>query len=400
MGVLADDNHQVDEDGLQAASASSGHGHHPNVGDRTVDFWSGHATVDNVTYTFDIVGDDPALGRSSTIVVDIVPVNVTVAGKTFKGADIVDQVLGSPVFANNAYSSTAAASTAAMGRGPGGALSAGNDGVQMLDAAMRSQFNKVGTGYHVLLSPSVHKPVEITVPSSVATTLTSRGGVTVADVDEQWFQQQVEGLAASLHYLEPHRLAMFLTYNVMLFHDHIPTHCCVFGTHGVTNTTAEGNGSEGRQALQTFVWSSWITAGFFSPTRAWAIRDINGLSHELSEWAANPFLTNETPTWRLAPGAPCEDELESGDAVTGFGFSVGSNTFEDPADPTRTAANPLGWSDGTFHAQDQVFVPWFFRASPNLVSQPTQTPSPDVGRYTFLGNLDPIPVLHMASTGC
>jgi hypothetical protein len=399
-GVLADDPHQVDEDGLQASSHSSGDAHHPNVGARTVDFWSGEATVDNVTYTYSMVGADPATGKSSTIVVDIVPVNVTVAARTFSGSDIVDQVIGSPVFADNNYSATAAASTASMGRGNGGALSAGNDGVQLLDAMMRSQFNKVGTGYHLFLSPQVHKPVAMTVPSSFATTLTSRGGVTVADVDEEWFQQQVESMTATLHYLEPHRLVMFLTYDVMLYKDHVRTHCCVVGTHGVTNTTAEGNGSDGRQSLQTYLWSSWITAGFFSPARQWVIRDINGLSHELSEWAANPFLTNTTPTWRLAPTSPCEDALEVGDPVTGIGFSVGSNTFSDPADPTRTASNPLGWSDGTFHAQDQMFVPWFFRASPNLISQPTQAPSSNVGRYTFLGDLSPLPFFQQPATGC
>jgi hypothetical protein len=395
LSALADDNHQVDEDGLQAWSDSSGHGHHPNPGDRTIDFWSGQTTVGDTTYTYDIVGADPASGQASTIIVDVVPLNLTIAGRTFRGTDIVDQVLGSPVFAINDYSSTVAASTAMMGRGPGGPLSAENDGVQLLDATMRSQFNQVGTGYHLLLSPQVHKPVAITVPpSSHPTTLTSRGGVTVGDVDEDWFQDQVMSLTTSLHYLEPHRLAMFLTYDVMLYKDHVPTHCCVVGTHGFADTTAEGNGSEGRRALQTFIWSSWITAGFFSPTRQWAIRDINGLSHELSEWAANPFatdppdpsLTNRTPGWRLAAAAPCEDLLEAGDPVAGVGFSVGSNTFSDPADPTRTAANPLGWADGTFHGQDTVFLPWFFRASPNTVSQPSQGSTN--GRYTFLGNLN------------
>ena len=50
----------------------------------------------------------------------------------------------------------------------GAALSSGNTSNQIEDATMRSQFNKQGTGYHVLLSPVVHDPVTIVCPAAAA----------------------------------------------------------------------------------------------------------------------------------------------------------------------------------------------------------------------------------------
>jgi hypothetical protein len=39
---------------------------------------------------------------------------------------------------------------------PGGILSPGNTSNQLEDATMRSQFNELGSGYHVILKPVVH----------------------------------------------------------------------------------------------------------------------------------------------------------------------------------------------------------------------------------------------------
>src|SRR5207253_9104676 len=146
--------------------------------------------------TYSIVGAHPATASAASIYVDIVPVNVTVADRSFNGSDVVPTLLASPLFQNGDYSSTSAASTAAGGRGAGGVLSAGNADVQLVDATMRSQFNKVGTGFHLYLSPTVRRPVTIQVPAEFGVTMTSRGGVTFADIDETWFQAQVEGLTA------------------------------------------------------------------------------------------------------------------------------------------------------------------------------------------------------------
>ena len=38
-------------------------------------------------------------------------------------------------------------------------------------------------------------------------------------------------------------------------------------------------------------------------------------------------------------------------------------------------------------------LPWFMREAPNMVSEPTQSPSENVGRYTFMGDLNASPGL-------
>lgn len=399
-GALADSPNQVDESQLDASSVTSGDPHHPNVGARTVDFWSGSSTANGQTFNYDIVGADPATGSASTVVVDVVLVDVKVGGVTFHASDVLDPVLASPIFQTADYSTTSMASSGTMRVGAGGDLSSGNVGVQLTDAVMRSQFNQTGTDYHLNLVPSsVHKPVLIDVPASAGVTMTSRNGhVTVAWVDQTWFLTRIEDLTASLHWLEPHRLAMFLTNDVLLTTGGAARHCCVFGDHGVTDVTAEGNGSDGRQALQTYVWSSWLTPGFFNPALPWSVKDISGLSHEVVEWANNPFLTNLTNRW-MAPGYACNAMFETGDPSVGIGFSVGANTFIDPADPSASEAHPVGFGDGTYHVQDVVFLPWFIGLSPNTMSQPIQGSS-DQGRYTFLGNLNRFGRLLHPATAC
>jgi hypothetical protein len=398
LGVLADQPN--DDSDIQGASQKFGEGHGPHVGARTIPFWTGSTAVNGVTYTYTMVGADPAGETSADVVVDIVPVDVTVGGRTFRGSDVVAPVLASPLFQTADYTSTSAASNGGAARGAGGPLSTGNVDVQLLDATMRSQFGKAGTGYHLYLSAAaVHKPVVLDVPATVGTTRTSGLGVTYATVDSDWMEARVEELSADLHYLEPHRLALFLTNDVVLYVDHMPRHCCVFGAHGVTETTAEGNGSDGRQSLQTFVWSSWMTPGFFKP---WTQQDINGLSHELTEWAADPFMNNEVPVWKsaIAPQYGCSNLLETGDPVVGIGFSIGSNTFVDPADPSYSPTRPRGFGDGSYHPADEAFLPWFFRSAPNTVSEPTQTASGNTGRYTFMGDLNPVWIFHQPATGC
>lgn len=401
-GVLAgngNDPQNVDDSNFNPASQKFGHAHEPQVGDRTVDFWSGQATVNGQSYGYDMVGGDPSTGGTDTVGVDIVLIDLQVRGMWFRGSDALDPVLGSPLFQNGDYTSANAASTPGRGMGAGGSLSDGNTNAQLLDATMRAQFNAVGTGYHLYLDPSaVHKAVSITVPDSAGLAVMNGRHVVFAIVDPGWMQSTVEGLAASLHWLEPHRLALFLTNDVVLGTS--PTACCLFGAHGVTDVTAEGSGSNGRQAVQTYVWSSWLTAGLFNPMTAWAMQDIYGLSHEVVEWASDPFLTNFVPNWksRNAPQYGCSNLLETADPVAGWGFAVGSNTVIDAADPSYSAARPHGYGDGSYHASEQMLLPWFFGMSPNTVSQPSQGGSS--GRYSFMGDLNPFPWFHQPAAGC
>ena len=371
---------------------------------KTVAHWFGTADNpnDGVTYGFNMVGADPSLEKSTTITVDITPVNVVIAGQAFNASDVVQPTLDSPLFTANDYATTPLVTNSTDGKTnngftTGGALSSGNAGVQLEDATMRSQFNKQGTGYHVLLKPVVHPPVTIVVPSGKGTFLQTGRGVVAGDVSYTWWGSRIQNMDNTLGYVDPTHLPLYLTNNVMLYTGSNPANCCVIGFHGAGEVVGHGTGSgngNGNQAVQTFAWGSYVTPGFFNPVTAWALQDIHALSHEISEWADDPFVNNKVQPW-LTPTAPqygCTGVMETGDPVVGIGFAKGTNTFEQGPTPNGTQV-----ADGYYHPEDEVFMPWFMRLNPSP-AQAVQ--SGTGGRYTLMGSLNPYSGFKMPATGC
>jgi hypothetical protein len=393
----------VPDSAIHASTITVG-GAKPLPTTRTVAHWFGTAlNPDNgVTYGFNMVGADPSREQSTTITADIVPVNVVVSGQTFSGSDVVTPTLDSPVFASNDYTSTPFVTNSSDGKTnngfvTGGALSSGNTNNQLEDATMRSQFDKQGTSYHVLLSPVVHGPVTIVVPSGKGTLLQTGRGVVAGDVNVTWWAAQIQNLNNTLGYNDPTHLPVYLTNNVMLFSGTNPANCCVIGFHGASEVVGKGTGSghgHGNQPVQTFAWASYVTPGFFNPVTAWALQDIHPLSHEIAEWGDDPFVNNTVEPW-LTPTAPqygCTNVMETGDPVVGIGFAKGSNTFEQGPAPNGTQV-----ADGYYHPEDEVFMPWFMRLNPST-SQAVQVGTG--GRYTLMGSLNPYLGFKMPATGC
>jgi len=399
----------IDDSQLNALSTTFG-GANPQPTTRTVQHWFGQ-TLDpdnGITYGYNMVGADPntctGAGCSATITADITPLNVVVDGITFSGAAVLSATLASPVFALNNYGSTPFAT--AIGafpqspnriRGPGGVLSQNDAGVplQLQDAIMRAQFNKAGSSssFHLKLNPVTHDAITIVVPQGKAVLALSGRGVVFADINIQWWATRIQNLTNSLGYVDPTHLPIFLTNNVVNFIGTNPGNCCVIGFHGagpVPSHTSNGpmNGN-GNQPVQTWAWASWTSPGFFARANggtAWALQDIHALSHEISEWADDPFINNFVQPWSIpvVPGAPCSNVLETGDPVVAIGFAKGTNTFEQGPNPDGSQS-----ADGFYHPEDEVHLPWFVRLAPNLVSEPTQTATTNIGRYTFMGTLNP-----------
>jgi hypothetical protein len=393
----------VPDSAIHASTVTVG-GANPLSTSRTVPHWFGTAVnpSNGITYGFNMVGADPALETSTTITADIVPLNVVISGQTFSGSDVVQPTLESPVFTSNDYSSTPFVTNSLDGKTnhsftTGGALSSGNTSTQLEDATMRSQFNKQGTNYHVLLSPAVHDPITIVVPSGRGTLIQSTRGVVAGDVNITWWSAVIQNLDNSLGFNDPTHLPVYLTNNVLLYSGTNPANCCVIGFHGASEVVGKGTGSghgNGNQPVQTFAWASYVTPGFFNPVRDWALQDIHALSHEISEWADDPFVNNTVEPW-LTPTAPqygCTSVMETGDPVVAIGFAKGTNTFEQGPTPNGTQV-----ADGYYHPEDEVFMPWFMRLSPST-SQQVQVGTG--GRYTLMGSLNPYAGFKMPATGC
>lgn len=399
----------ISDSQLSASSATIG-GAQLLPTDRTIPHWWGSTLDPNngVTYGYNMVGADPnncsGSACSTTIEADITPVIVNVGGLTFSGNDVLQATLDSPQFATNDYGSTPFATAGApnLPRGPGGTLSQTQAGqqLQLEDATMRSQFNKGGSSnYHVILHPNVMPAVTINVPQNQGTLLQSGRGVVFADINISWWASQIQQLETSA---DPTHLPIYLTDNVLLHIGPDIFNCCVIGFHGTKATgNRKGNGgSNGNTKMQTFAWATYLSPGIYARPNGgtdWALQDIHPLSHEISEWADDPFVNNTVEPW-LTPTAPqygCTGILETGDPVVAIGFAQGTNTFRQGPNPNGTQS-----ADGYYHPEDEVFLPWFMRTAPNNVSEPTQTASTNVGRYTLMGDLNPFPGFRQPATGC
>ncbi len=382
---------------------------------RTVAHWFGQTRnpSNGVTYGYNMVGADPShcsgSGCSVTIEADITPLVVNIAGLTFSGNAVLAATLASPQFATNNYGSTPAATAAgsfpsapALIRGAGGALSQGDAGnlLQLEDATMRAQFNQTGgSGYHLRLHPNVLPAVTINVPNNQGVLLQSGRGVVFADISLNWWAAQIQNLETTA---DPTHLPIYLTNNVLLHIGSNVFNCCVIGFHG-TRATGLGVGnanSNGNAVVQTFAWASWVQPGLYSRPNGgtdWALQDIHALSHEIAEWGDDPFVNNTVQPW-LTPTAPqygCTGVLETGDPVVAIGFAMGTNTFEQGPNPNGSQS-----ADGFYHPEDEAFLPWFMRTAPNTISEPTQTASANIGRYTLLGSLNPFAGFRQPATGC
>ncbi len=404
----------IDDATLKAMTSTIG-GASPLPTTRTVQHWFGQ-TFDphnGVTYGYNMVGADPnncsGASCSTTVEADITPVIVNIDGLTFSGNDVLTATLASPQFATNDYGSTPFATAAgafpkapALIRGPGGALSQNDAGnaLQLEDATMRAQFNKTGpSNYHLILHPNVLPTVTINVPNNQGVLLQSGRGVIFADINISWWAAQIQNLETTA---DPTHLPIYLTNNVLLHIGKNVFNCCVIGFHGTRAAGLGGgsNNSNGNAKVQTFAWASWVQPGIYSRPNGgtdWALQDIHALSHEIAEWADDPFVNNTVEPW-LTPTAPqygCTGILETGDPVVAIGFAMGTNTFEQGPNPNGTQS-----ADGYYHPEDETFLPWFMRTAPNNVSEPTQSPSANGGRYTLMGSLNPFQGFRQPATGC
>jgi hypothetical protein len=397
---------------MDALSTTVGGGANVLPTTRTVPHWWGSSTnpQNGVTYGYNMVGANPnscsGTGCATTIQADITPLIVHFDGMTYDGTTVVGPTLASPVFATNDYGSTPFATKAgafpqqpSLIKGDGGTLSQGDAGVplQLEDATMRAQFDKVGagSGYHVMLQPHVLPAVTLDVPANQGALRESPQGVIFPVINISWWSSHINNLEQSA---DPTHLPIYLSNDVLLVE---PGGCCVIGYHGTGASGARKGGakSNGNAVVQTFAWASWIRPGTYPRSTTlpadWAIQDIHALSHEISEWADDPFVNNWVEPW-LTPTAPqygCTNILETGDPVVGIGFAKGHNAFEQGPLP-----NGQTMADGYYHPEDEVFLPWFMRLAPNTVSEPTQ--SGNGGRYTLMGDLNPFPGFRAPATSC
>jgi hypothetical protein len=335
------------------------------------------------TYGANVVGADPrqpGVG-TTTIPTEIVALNFTFepTGQSFNASDVVDATVNSPIFQPTDWTAFS-----------------NNPHEQYLDAVIRSEFNQVGPSpYHLILAQPKIISVHIDVPAPQGSIRISRTGHPYGCVDGRFTLNTMWNLIGSLH-IDPTSLPIFLSNEVypscrrpiIAFHGFGPPPITALDNPDITSVEGQG-----QQSVQTWVWSQYLQPWQYGP-REPGTKDVNVLGHELSEWANDPFVSNTVQPYAFPYPAstiygPCGNYLESGDPLVLTSDSIPGNTY------FQTGIN-APYADGSFHIQDEAFIPWFARESPNVTSEPEA--SSGHGRYSFFGDLNTDPAWHQPAT--
>jgi hypothetical protein len=300
-----------------------------------IPMWSGSFTYQSTTYTFVMIGTDPALGSATTNVPTVIiplrfsfPKNISLSATSNVCNDsqtAVQRTQNSPILQSMTFS-------------PGGT----NVGTtQYIDAFQRANFwgsvSGTSPNYHVLLNSVTVTPLQTISVSKRFGTTVAGPCARIGEVDINFFDAQAQSLLTSLG-IPATSFPIFLDYNTFLTSSR---QCCILGYHSATSSN------------QTYSFAAYSDPGIFSVP----IQDIHALSHEVGEWMDDPFGNNIVPTWgNVGQVSGCQNNLEDGDPVTGIAFTAALNGF-------------------TYHPEDLVFLPWFARQSPSTSVN---------GWYTFL----------------
>ncbi|HZP24962.1 MAG TPA: hypothetical protein VFB04_16070 [Terriglobales bacterium] len=286
----------------------------------TLQEWNGSFTHNGTNFPFVMVGADPSTNQGALITTWIIPVKLILsdgsvwdplAGGAFSP---LGRTILSPIFdSTTTYTQ--------------GGVNVGT--TQYIDAFQRANFWSIvqnNPNSHLLLGgPTSHITVlpelVLNVPSGSGHQC-SEFGITVACVDINYFDVQINNYIAQNNIINPTGFPIFETANTYLTEGG----CCIGGYHSATGA-------------QTYAHFTYITTpGVFS-------QDVSALSHEVGEWADDPLTPrqNNTPCGILEVGDP----LENGQP----GHPFGTYTYQ--------------LHNFTYHLQDLVTLR-YFGGDPNL----------------------------------
>ena len=297
----------------------------------TIPTWNGSFTLHATTYTYKMVGTNPAAGsKTTTIPTEILPVKVVMSnGITVTGS--ASKLKASPIFSNAAFTS--------------GSTQLGD---AMLRSALWSTVSASAPKWHLLLgAPKVLPTVTVKVPATDGTGFTFNG-IPYANILYSWWTKKLQGIITA-HNFSATTLPLILSGSTFLYIGST-SDCCVYGYHGSYNSASGHN---------TYAFSNWIAAGLVSNGNA----DVYTMSHEVSEWAADPFVNNVVPIWNQPAGRTCFSNL----------LEVG-----DPVEAMTKPWYAIKVGTVTYHPSDIAGLSWFSHASPSTQQN---------GLYSYKGYL-------------
>ncbi|MCU1428931.1 MAG: hypothetical protein JWL83_2931, partial [Actinomycetia bacterium] len=240
--------------------------------------WPGSFTAGSTAYHYVMVGTDPAGGSATTTV----PAQLLPVSFSFTGNKVIDagppalSLIASPIFTAQTFTS---------------------GHTQFADAMRRAEFwstvSASAPNYHVMLGgPTVLQTAVINVPNSYGS-YKKKKNLTYGMVDYNWFRLQLQSLLDA-HGFAASTLPVVVSGNIFLYENGSEANCCVYGIHG-TYTSASGT--------NTYVYGNYLSAGLAGKGNGKkAIADMYSMSHEITEWADDPYVNNVVPRW-AQPGS-------------------------------------------------------------------------------------------------
>jgi hypothetical protein len=280
--------------------------------------WKASCVAGGQTYAFTMVGAAPSKNGTTTIPAVIIPVTIVVTNGTTQTAFSPAHVLpnGKTVIENSIASPIFDSTTVYIQ----GGINLG--ATQYIDAFQRGNFLDSGDNpsYHLLLSGPLVKEERTLSPSSGRAQTADIFGIEAAAADLYWFDEKAQSFLKTLN-IPPNVLPIFLTYDTCLGEGGLPG-CCIGGYH---SAVVNSNGT-----------IACVEATYADKPGAFA-QDVSARSHEIAEWAEDPFTNNPTP---------CGEHqlLEAGDPEEGF---------------PNYGAFPYPVNGFSYNLQDLVFLPYF-----------------------------------------
>ncbi len=305
---------------------------------RTIPFWNGSFVSGGVTYPYQMAGGNPKRGGDTDINSALLPLNfffdefVDDNGNNLE-IDIapdIGVIATSPNFYSGSYS---------VGFG------------QFGDAVQRASFwtlPAVQKSWHTTVnSPRLLPTVTIEVPPGAAQVFAGDNGQPIAFIDSGFMESQLNTIS-QMAVVSPDEVLIVAGRNI--------TANDFLGFHTAYEVPTENH----KTGIQTFIWTSWFDPGTIPDIFA----DATTITHEVSEWIADPFINNATPP-RAIPGSEdshgvpvCLNVLEVGDVIE----------FLD------TQMYPITLHGFNYHTQNEALLPWFTG----------QVPSPSFqGAYSY-----------------
>ena len=293
--------------------------------------WTSTFQYGGQTYPYTMVGTDPTQGsKTTTIPVTIIPLKVVFGNTVFDGKKQVDAVTDSPLFQKTDFPTGDTEYTDAIQRG-----------------SFWSTVQKYSPKYHVLVGkPDIKKTYTLNITTGEGELVQNQAGHIYGNIDDiNWWDTQMQALLTRYHSTS-NGFTIFLTYDIII----------ELGIGGYHNSTGLGLPGD-----ITYAWAS-----YYDPFLYDGFSNVGALSHEMAEWTADPYTTNQVPEWSVPdePQYGCSNALEVGDPLVGVVFKRHGYTL-----------------------QDETFFSWFSRQSPSIGFK---------GYYSYLGTF----TTYSSSVGC